>query len=302
MRAAIVGAGFAGLALAWHLLQVDVFDPLGIGGGASGVSTGLLHPYPGEQGRLSLRAYEGIASTKKLLQHAAEALGTKVADESGIIRLVWNEEQHEVFSRYPDVSLLEKNVFLIRSGITVYPSLYLRGLWLACERKGGRLHHQKIDSTMSLASYDRTIVAAGAGVFGFKESQELKLKRIKGQILTCRKKSGSPPLERSIIAKGYAAKDISEDLFHLGSTYEKEFVSAEPDLKVATELLLPKLAAFGMEGDVVGCRAGIRVSFMNHYMPSIVRWGEKCWAVTGLGSRGLLYHGLLAEEYRAKYL
>jgi glycine/D-amino acid oxidase-like deaminating enzyme len=53
-RYAILGAGFAGISVAWHLLKespkelrlsVDVYDEVGIGGGASGVSGGLLHPY-----------------------------------------------------------------------------------------------------------------------------------------------------------------------------------------------------------------------------------------------------------------
>lgn len=77
----MLGAGFAGLSVVWHLLKVsfslarsvcvdnfdilrlavlllklqhspkgsnlriDIFDEVGIGGGASGVSGGLLHPY-----------------------------------------------------------------------------------------------------------------------------------------------------------------------------------------------------------------------------------------------------------------
>uniref|UniRef100_A0A162A4L9 FAD dependent oxidoreductase domain-containing protein n=1 Tax=Daucus carota subsp. sativus TaxID=79200 RepID=A0A162A4L9_DAUCS len=54
LRYAVLGAGFAGLSVTWHLLQhtskeshvcIDIYDDAGIGGGASGVSGGLLHPY-----------------------------------------------------------------------------------------------------------------------------------------------------------------------------------------------------------------------------------------------------------------
>uniref|UniRef100_A0A7C9A090 FAD dependent oxidoreductase domain-containing protein n=1 Tax=Opuntia streptacantha TaxID=393608 RepID=A0A7C9A090_OPUST len=54
LRCAVLGAGFAGLSVAWHLLRhspkelkldVDIFDEVGIGGGASGVAGGLIHPY-----------------------------------------------------------------------------------------------------------------------------------------------------------------------------------------------------------------------------------------------------------------
>ncbi|KAJ3695533.1 hypothetical protein LUZ60_000910 [Juncus effusus] len=54
LRYAVLGAGFAGLSVAWHILNncakgshvcVDIYDENGIGGGASGVAGGLLHPY-----------------------------------------------------------------------------------------------------------------------------------------------------------------------------------------------------------------------------------------------------------------
>ena len=50
----MIGAGFAGIAVAWHLLQaatlqqpvhVEVFDAHGVAAGASGAAAGLLHPY-----------------------------------------------------------------------------------------------------------------------------------------------------------------------------------------------------------------------------------------------------------------
>ena len=51
---AVLGAGFAGLAVAWHLLaaatprrpvHVEVFDAHGLGGSASAAAAGLLHPF-----------------------------------------------------------------------------------------------------------------------------------------------------------------------------------------------------------------------------------------------------------------
>lgn len=51
---AVVGGGFAGCAVAWHLLAaararapiaVTLFDGAGLGGGASGAAAGLLHPF-----------------------------------------------------------------------------------------------------------------------------------------------------------------------------------------------------------------------------------------------------------------
>ena len=66
-RFAIVGGGFAGCAVAWHLLAaarsgapiaVALFDGAGLGGGASGAAAGLLHPFT-PRGRVRRRPMPG---------------------------------------------------------------------------------------------------------------------------------------------------------------------------------------------------------------------------------------------------
>lgn len=82
-RYAVLGAGFAGLSVAWHLLQlsnesiqisVDVFDGEGIGAGASGVSGGILHPYT-PKGKLVWGGAEGWMTALEMLS---------VADVTGV--------------------------------------------------------------------------------------------------------------------------------------------------------------------------------------------------------------------------
>jgi len=103
MKVAVVGAGFAGLALTWHLLQegaeVDLYDEKGVGAGASGVSSGLLHPYIGQQANRSWKADEAIAMTKELLDISQRFSKDPVADFSGIIRKL-TPKQSEVFDRH----------------------------------------------------------------------------------------------------------------------------------------------------------------------------------------------------------
>lgn len=51
----MIGGGFAGLAVSWHLLaaarqqgtpmQLQLIDAVGLGAGGSGAAAGLLHPY-----------------------------------------------------------------------------------------------------------------------------------------------------------------------------------------------------------------------------------------------------------------
>jgi hypothetical protein len=83
-RIAIVGAGFAGVAVAWHIMNqlnddgpvvLHLYDEKGIAGGASGVAAGLLHPYT-PRGKIIWRGVEGVAATLRLVEaaEAAEAM------------------------------------------------------------------------------------------------------------------------------------------------------------------------------------------------------------------------------------
>ena len=94
MKIAIVGAGYAGLSACWHLLQrnaeVTLFDEKGVGAGASGASTGLLHPYPAKLARRSLRADEAMREALALIEIA----GQDTASHTGIVRLAMSEEQN----------------------------------------------------------------------------------------------------------------------------------------------------------------------------------------------------------------
>src|SRR5262245_28426567 len=103
MKIAIIGAGFCGLAVAWHLLNkasafshlnIYLFDSKGIGRGTSGISAGLLHPYAGAHAKLNPRGHEGVQATKELLRIASSALGRSVfAKNQGILRLALTQEQ-----------------------------------------------------------------------------------------------------------------------------------------------------------------------------------------------------------------
>ena len=123
MKIAIIGAGFAGLAAAYYLsenFQVTLFDLKGIGGGASGISSGLLHPYPGEKGRRSWHAAKALEATRELLKVAEDELGRPVANYEGILKI------GECLDPEEDVEQLSSDTFLIKSGITVFLSFISR--------------------------------------------------------------------------------------------------------------------------------------------------------------------------------
>ncbi len=280
---AVIGAGFAGLAAAYFLsktFQVTVFDQKGIGGGASGISSGLLHPYPGEKGRRSWHADEALEAAKELLDVAEQEMQRPVAHRGGILR------RGECTAPGSDVEPQADGSFLIRSGITVFPTLYLEGLWKACEKRGVELVLKKIGVLKELNHFDAVVVAAGAGVRGFPECKSLAVNFVKGQVLTC---ALDKPLERSISAKRYQALTPKSDQVHLGATYERDFTDEEPCLETAVKLLQPETA-------VLDCRAGIRVTNPAHYFPILEQLNAKTWVMTAFGSRGLLYHAYFGQK------
>jgi glycine/D-amino acid oxidase-like deaminating enzyme len=144
---------------------VDLFDEAGIGGGASGVSGGLLHPYS-PKGKLLWKGREGWQAALSLLA-AAEAAAARrsrhsksIAWRRGILRPLVAEkhikdarklgggdgllerefagirclERPLAQAMVPGLELPENGLGLyIPGGINLHPRSYLDALWLACE-------------------------------------------------------------------------------------------------------------------------------------------------------------------------
>lgn len=288
-RAAVVGAGFAGLAAAYFLserFKVTLLDQKGIGAGASGISSGLLHPYPGEKGRRSWYADEALSLAKKLIHESQKKIHEPVSQENGILRV------GPILSPAEDVICLGPEQFLITSGITVFPTLYLKGLWLLCQERGVELQCKRVQATDELQSFDVIILAVGAGIRLFKERESLKMNFVKGQVLTC---ALDTPLERSISSKTYTAITPLPFQCHIGATYEREFHDDTPSPDIAVQLLKPRYP-------VLECRAGIRVTNPAHYFPILQQIDSRTWVITALGSRGLLYHAFLGWQLSKQLL
>ncbi|MCD9559836.1 hypothetical protein HAX54_018158 [Datura stramonium] len=88
LRYAVLGAGFAGLSVAWHLLQqsseesnfcIDIYDEELALVSASGMSGGLLHPYSPKV-KLLWRGEECWKESLKLLNIAEDARSSKSLD------------------------------------------------------------------------------------------------------------------------------------------------------------------------------------------------------------------------------
>lgn len=307
MRVAVVGAGYGGLSLCWHLLQkgadVTLIDAVGIGGGASGASTGLLHPYPAKLARRTARADEAMAAAAELIAVAEKALAKPVASRSGIVRFAMNEEQKEAFQQpLPDAEFLDPETIQRRfpgalaeaglwipHGKTVFAELYLKGIWLACERQGARFEQRRIESLAELDSFDAAVLASGADLAKF----DLPLSPRHGQALLCCWPKELPKLPCSLIGHGHLSLTEDPELCLIGSTYERGFdLQKALGLREQIGTFYPPARTF----EIVEVKQGIRMAPKQGYLPLTQQIGPSLWVFTGLGSRGLLYHGLYGRE------
>ena len=93
-RVAVVGGGLAGLATAFHLLNVSapldalhVYDACAPGtGGASAAAAGLLHPFTRTGGEI-WRGRDGFAATCALLRACEAHASSPFCTASGLLRL-----------------------------------------------------------------------------------------------------------------------------------------------------------------------------------------------------------------------
>ncbi len=295
MKIAIIGTGLAGLATGWILTEsgcrVTFFDPKGIGQGASGIAAGLLHPYVGEETRRSLWADDALIEAKKLL-----ALVPRAILEEGILRIAQTEVQKQVLFEHciehGDVEWLYDNHFLIRSGLVIDTLAYTQGLYQACVSKGATFQQKEIESFTALEEFEHIVVAVGHKAENFFPQVKTRASKVKGQVLSVAVEG----VTRSTVAKGYLAKSAQEGIYHWGSTYERNYGSEEPDLEAATAILEKNAFPVPSQPTILNVKAGVRLTRRGHYLPIIDRMEKNVWWIGAFGSRGLLYHALLAGK------
>ncbi len=313
MKIAIVGAGFSGLAACTYLslrshAEIVVYDSVGIAGGASGVAAGLLHPFAGPEAKLNWKAREGISNALDLLEVSSRYLGSPVYQKSGIVRLARTEEQKTAFKHcadlHDDVEWLEKVTIpgavetegiFISSGISVNCLDYLEGLWKACAERGCRFVQRQIQNPEELKDFDAVIFAAGAQVNRFAP---VKLHFIKGQILRLEWPSSLPPLNCPLVSKKYIVMHPDLRSCWVGSTYEKKFHRSDVDIETARAEILPeavKMIPELAQCRIIDCQAGIR-AFTPQRRPLLQRIDHRFFALAGMGSKGLLYHAMMAKQ------
>lgn len=305
-KVAIIGAGLAGLGVAFQLVmtglfEVTLFDPLGVGKGASGAASGLAHPYAGELVRRSLHATEALEELKMVLKILEGECGFSLGDLGGVFRFPQNDAQKQMLlahsEKWGDVHLQENSSFWISSGVTLHTPTYLQALYSFIEKRGGKLEQKTVGSLSELEDFDFQIVTAGYGSLKFKECSHFSGSLVKGQIWTGKGKEGL--LDKSSVGKGYVALGEFPGIYYLGSTYERQWEDTEPLFERGLDDTLSKLETFFPEVKelkITDCRGGIRFIRKGHHFPFLERIGKTSFAVTGLGSRGILYHAYLGKQ------
>ncbi len=267
MKIAIIGAGFCGLAVAWNLLncsflspsKVHLIDFRGISKGTSSIAVGLLHPYTGAHAKLNWQGQEGFLATQELLTIAAQALKRPVMSKHpGILRLALNDKQYIHFQhsakQYPnDIEWLDADEcqsiapycayapgLWIKRGLSIYPSLYLQGLWKACAYKGAVFEQRTIHTLTDLQDFDLTIVTTGADTQLLPGLAALPLNLVKGQILELLWPPSVPPLSCALNSHVYLLMSEKQTSCLIGATYERTFETAYTDFKKAEKEILPK--------------------------------------------------------------
>jgi glycine/D-amino acid oxidase-like deaminating enzyme len=286
VKIAVVGAGLAGVALTYWLskggAEVTLYDEVGLAGGASGIAPGLLHPYTGRKARTSARERQGLDSTLALI----DLVGEDVIRSRGIVRFVLEEAPFREAASQPDVTwwsaseTAEKldceplDAVFIESGLTLNVPLYLERLFAL---SGATLIQEHVDRP---SGYDATVLATGPAI-------HLDVDRVRGQMLELRWPGGLPVPPHSLIGRKYLVP-LGETCL-VGATYERgEPEDAKAEILPHIAAIYPALA----DAEVLATRVGVRVSGP----PIAGQIGPNLYALTGLGSKGLLYHSLLAQE------
>lgn len=310
MKIAVIGAGFVGLAASYYLsrqgISVHIIDKTSIGSGTSGLAAGLLHPYRAGSFLLNWQADVALKKSLQLLDIASSYLKISCYSKSGLLRPITSDKELLSDGMNSDISYFTKEMtekhahlqslpaYFLHNSYTVDCKMYLEGLYTACIANGCTFEVAEINSLDSLSHFDHAIIAAGAFAHSITEAKNIPITVIKGQLLEV-EAPPNDPLAYPIFGKGYIIPRNSH--WVMGATFERKFSTLDPNLMYAEPALRKMISSFSSyysKLPVIRCKAGARATTKDH-RPLISEIGSRAHCITGFGSRGLLYHALMAE-------
>ncbi len=180
--------------------------------------------------------------------------------------------------------------------MTVQSALYLKGLFQACLSKGIKFEKRMISSLPMLKDFDHCIIATGASANVFPELTSFRLNSVKGQVLELEWPQHLTPLPLPLNSHAYIVMADNQKTCFVGSSFEKNYKDPAPDLETAKKEIMPKVEELIpdlSQAPVVACYAGIRAVTPNH-LPVAKQVNQRLSILSGMGSKGLLYHALMA--------
>jgi glycine/D-amino acid oxidase-like deaminating enzyme len=173
---------------------------------------------------------------------------------------------------------------------------YLAGLRLLCVERGVVFREQTVAGWEELEAFDGVVWAAGAGIRPLLRGiDRFGLRPTGGRALVCRA-GRYPPCP--IGGEALIAPTSEEGIYTIGSTYERgewNPVALQELREKAGRIYPPSL-----EWEELEVRQGVRLGREPLYRPIAEQVSDREWLLGGFGSRGLLYHALLAEELAEK--
>jgi glycine/D-amino acid oxidase-like deaminating enzyme len=310
---AIVGAGFSGLATAWYLLEnpaiaVTLIDQVGIGGGASAVASGLLHPYVAKKLTFAWQGLLGFSETLNLIEAVAPYSQKPIILQKGLLRphILSNNENEPLPPRaeYWPGYICQKKVpallalpgFFLSQAVVVDSPTYLQALWRGCQHKGAHLEIANIESLEELAHFDQVILATGWNMAAIRGITTPPITQVKGQILLLSWKD--KPLPFALQSHAYITNAYTEGALSAGATFERNFKSKEVNREVAENYIRTPIQRFSPllgELPILEVHAHIRAMTATH-RPFATFVDSKTACIGGMGAKGLLYHALLAKQ------
>lgn len=308
----IRGGGVAGLTAAWHCrkagLQVVVTDTAAIGSGASGAWWALMNPATGVQPA----PVAGIRQAMVGFELMRNELGLDGVGwiKAGIWRPALDKALANGFAKaaaHPDwpagwLRMDRPMHGLAGSGVLRVAAGYAIDMRLWLTAVAARLGAMGVDIRENVPQHHTVPARHRVDCIGMELLTDpawahLRLHPIKGQlreVLVNGIRGQFPALS----ARGYAIQ-TDTDRWVIGSTYEHDFTDAKPDAAYDAYLIDRFKAMFPqpVSVTVVGRWAGVRIGSHNR-QPILARHpeDETRWAVTGMGSKGLVYSQILGRE------
>lgn len=330
----IVGGGLAGACAALWLSEhgaVTVLEAERPAAGASGAAAGLVNPLMARTANPAWRFEEALRALHETLDRAD---ARTLFRATGVLRPARDTAQAEAFrtraetlpehaawrsadvlrAQYPDLAAPHGGLW-IPSGGAVDLAAMVEALLRAAKECGATVRtgvratgwEEREDRVLVTTSASeriearRVVLALGDGFRHFDELAALPLHRIKGQTVRLAWPDGLGDVP-TLSGFGYVVPD--GDTLVVGSSYEHEFEDVGPSAAQSATLvakaarMVPALAG----ATVVEARAGVRVTVPRTHSPQRLPLlgplprRRRVWALTGLGSKGLLTAPLLARD------